>query len=68
VIQGGRTFPNGGASDPAVVDTVTVTGADAVPFSASELGVTVQVESEGAPLHVRLAVWVSPPSGASVKE
>jgi hypothetical protein len=64
---GGETFPKGGASDPAVVDTVTVTGADAVPFRATEPGVSVQVESEGAPLHVRLTVWVSPPSGASVK-
>ena len=31
--------------------------ADAVPFSATELGVSVQVESEGAPLQVRFTVW-----------
>ena len=63
---GGKTFPEGGASDPAVVDTATVTGAEAAPFSVTELGVSVQVESEGAPLHVRLTVWFSPPCGVTV--
>ena len=38
VMLGGKTFPKGGASDPAVVDTVTVTGADAVPFNVTEPG------------------------------
>jgi len=63
---GGETFPKGGASDLAVVDTVTVTGADAVPFRATELGVNAQVENEGAPLHVRFTVWFSPPRGVTV--
>jgi hypothetical protein len=63
---GGRTFPKGGANVAAVVDTVTVTGADAVPFKVTELGVSVQVESEGAPLHVRFTVWFSPPCGVTV--
>jgi hypothetical protein len=63
---GGRSFPNGGASDPAVVVTVTVTGADAVPFKVTELGVSVHLESEGAPLQVRFTVWFSPPCGVTI--
>lgn len=66
VMLGGRTFPNGGADDDAVVDIATVTGADAVPFNVTELGVSVQVDSEGAPLHVRFTVWFSPPCGVTV--
>jgi hypothetical protein len=66
-MRGGRIMPEGGAIVPAVVETETVTGAGAAPFSVTELGVTVQVESEGAPLHVRFTVWFSPPSGVTFK-
>jgi hypothetical protein len=51
-----------------VVETATVTDVDDLPFSVTGLGVSVQVESEGAPLHVRFTVWLSPPSGLSDKE
>jgi hypothetical protein len=41
-----------------VVETDTLTGAVADPFSATELGVTVQAESEGAPLRSRESeIW-----------
>jgi len=39
-----------------VVETATDTVVDAVPFSVTVLGVSVQVASEGAPLHVKFTV------------
>jgi hypothetical protein len=56
VTQGGRTFPIGNPMAPAVVETEMLTGTVAVPFNVTELGLTVQVESEGAPPHTRLTV------------
>ena len=67
-MPGGRNLPCGGASDGAVVETATATVADAVPFSVTVLGVSAQVDSEGAPVHARFTVWLNPPWGASVKE
>ena len=64
---GGKTLPRGGASVPAVVETATVTDVDDLPFSVTGLGVSVQVESEGAPVHVKLTVWLSPPIGLIAK-
>ena len=49
---------------PAVVETDTVTGVAVAPFKVAELGLTVHVESCGAPLHTRETVWFSPPCGA----
>jgi len=54
VKPGGRNLPCGGASDGAVVETATATVPDAVPFSVTVFGVSVQVDSEGAPVHVKL--------------
>ena len=49
----GMVNPGGGVSvcERAMVATVTVTGA-AAPFNETVLGVTVQVDVAGAPLHV----------------
>jgi hypothetical protein len=68
VMLGGRNLPCGGTSDGAVVETATATVVDAVPFNVTVLGVSVQVDSEGAPVHVRFTVSLNPPWGASVKE
>ena len=66
VMPGGRNLPCGGASDGAVVETATAT--DAVPFSVTVLGVSVHVDSEGAPVHARFTAWLNPFWGSSVKE
>ena len=71
VMPGGWNLPAGGASnavDGAVVVIATPTVADAVPFRAAELGVSVQVASDGAPVQVRFTVWLNPSAGLSVKE
>jgi hypothetical protein len=60
-MPGGRNLTCGGASDEAVVETATATVVDAVPFSVTVLGVSVQVDSEGAPVHARLTAWLNPP-------
>lgn len=68
---GGGNLPEGGASnavDGAVVVIATPTVADAVPFRAAELGVSVHVASDGAPVQVRFTVWLNPSAGLSVKE
>jgi hypothetical protein len=67
-MPGGWSLLCGGASDGAVVETATATVPDAVPFSVTVLGVSVQVDSEGAPVHVKFTVWLNPPWGASVNE
>ena len=68
VMPGGRNLPCGGASDGAVVEIATATVGDVLPFTVIELGASVQVDSEGAPVHVKSTVWLNPPSGTRVKE
>jgi hypothetical protein len=52
-----------------MVVTETATVATAVPLSASELGVTTHVDSDGAPVQLNATVWLKPPAGetATVK-
>ena len=68
---GGGNLPAGGARLAvvgAVVVTATATLADAVPLRATELGVSVQVASVGAPVQVRFTVWLNPSAGLTAKE
>ena len=53
----------GPKSDGAVVVTLTVMFVAVVP-GMSVLGETEQVASEGAPVQVKVTVWVSPPKPA----
>ena len=62
---GGRFCgPRGAVIVRAVVVTDTVAVAALDPFKVTEVGLTVQAASEGAPLHAKLTVPVSPPPGA----
>jgi hypothetical protein len=62
---GGRGRERGALTEGAVVVTLTVT---LVPELPAVTGVgTVQVASEGAPVQVRLTLWLNPPSPAIVK-
>ena len=70
VKPGGRSLPAGGASravDGAVVETATATLAKTVPFGVSVLGVSVQVDSEGAPVHTKFTAWLNPSSEPTVR-
>lgn len=59
---GGALRARGAAKDGAVVVTVTVTAIDPEPLGVAEVGFTVQVASEGAPLHAKLTAWLNPPT------
>ena len=64
----GPVVPTGGGvlrrvDDWAVVATLTVT---LLPGTA-ELGETVQVASEGAPVQEKFTFWLNPPSAATLK-
>jgi hypothetical protein len=54
------------SSEAAVLVTVTVTVAAVDPFSVIELGDTPHVDCDGAPLQVKVTVWLKPPPGAAV--
>jgi len=59
---GGARRPFTAASDGAVVAAFTVIEADPEPLGVAEVGFTVQVASEGAPLHAKLTAWLNPPT------
>ena len=42
--------------------TVTVIETGPEALGVAEEGLTVQVDSEGAPVHAKLTVWLNPPS------
>ena len=64
VKPGGKSLPAGGASCEmdAVVETATATLAADVPFGVTVLGVTVQTDAVGAPVHTRFTAWLNPSS------
>ena len=49
-----------------VVVTVTVAVAEDVPFRVSVLGETLHEEAGGAPLQVKVTLWLKPPLGLIV--
>jgi acyl transferase domain-containing protein len=55
-----------GALRAAVVVTVTVTFVAELP-AVAEVGETVQVASEGAPVQAKLTLWLNPPTPAILK-
>jgi hypothetical protein len=56
---GGRCLERGAFAEGAVVVTLTVTLVAELP-GVTRLGETVQVASEGAPLQVKLTLWLNP--------
>ena len=56
----------GRLTEAEVVVTVTVTLVAELP-AITGFGETVQVASEGAPVQVRLTLWLTPPSPATLK-
>jgi hypothetical protein len=69
IVCGDPVLGNSGRmSEGAVVVTVTVTGVALVPFSVTELGETLHVESEGAPVQLKETVWLKPPPGETETE
>jgi hypothetical protein len=58
---GGRGRERGTLSEGAVVLTVMVTFVAELP-AVTGFGETVQVASEGAPVQVKLTLWLNPPS------
>jgi hypothetical protein len=61
-----RTPLPGGAVDPGVVVTVTVTFAAELP-GVTGFGETEQAAREGAPAQVKLTLWLYPPRPATLK-
>jgi hypothetical protein len=57
---GGSGRERGTLSEGAVVATLAVIFVAELP-GVTEFGETVQVDSEGAPVHVKLTVWFNPP-------
>jgi hypothetical protein len=64
--SGGSGRERGAISEAAVVVTLTVIFV-AEPPGVTGLGETVQVASEGAPVQVKVTVWLNPPSPARLK-
>jgi hypothetical protein len=56
----------GAPAEGAVVVMLTVTFVAELPI-VTGFGETVQVASEGAPVQVKLALWLNPPSPATLK-
>jgi len=56
---------NGPNLELAVVVTVTVKAAAAVPFTVAEVGETVHVEFVGAPVQTNVTVPLNPLKGAA---
>ncbi len=52
----------------AVVVTVTVALAGFVPSRVTELGLTVHVACDGAPVQVKLTGKLKPPAGVTLSE
>jgi hypothetical protein len=65
-LTGGRCRERGALSDDAVVVTVTVIFV-AELLGVSVVGATVHVAFEGAPVQVRLTLWLNPPWPATAK-
>jgi hypothetical protein len=63
---GGSGRERGTLNEGAVVVTLTVTFVAELP-AVTEVGETVQVASEGAPLQVKLTLWLNPASPATLK-
>jgi hypothetical protein len=57
----------GATVEAAVVATLTVTFVGLLGFNVTVPGVGAQEESSGAPVHVRVTVWLNPPPGESSK-
>ena len=53
-------------TDDAVVATLTVIFIAEMP-GVTGLGETVQLDSEGAPAHVKLTLWLNPPTPATLR-
>jgi hypothetical protein len=64
--SGGRGRERGAQIEGAVVVTLTVTFVAELP-GVTGVGETVQVASEGAPVQVKLTLWLNPPSPAKLK-
>jgi len=64
--SGGSGRECGALAEGAVVVTLTVILVAEVP-GVTGLGETVQVASEGAPVQVKLTLWLNPPSPPTVK-
>ena len=63
---GGSGRERGTLSEGAVVVTLTVTFVAELP-AVTGFGETVQVASEGAPVQVKLTLWLNAPSPATLK-
>jgi len=51
-----------------VVATVTVIETEPEALGVADVGLTVQVASEGAPVHAKLTAWLNPPSPLRASE
>ena len=65
-LTGGSGRERGALSEGAVVVTLTVTFVAELP-GVTGFGETVQVASEGAPVQVRLTLWLNPLSPVVLK-
>jgi hypothetical protein len=65
-LAGGRCRERGALSEAAVVVTATVIFVAELP-GVSVLGDTVHVDFEGAPVQVKLTLWLNPPWPATAK-
>jgi hypothetical protein len=63
---GGSGRERGTLSEGAVVVTLTVIFVAELP-AVTGFGETVQVASEGAPVHVKLTLWLNPASPPTLK-
>jgi hypothetical protein len=63
---GGSGRERGAPTEGAVVVTLTVILVAELP-GVTVLGETVQVTSEGAPVQLKLTLWLNPPSPATLK-
>jgi len=63
---GGRGRERGAPTEGAVVVTLTVIFVAELP-GVTGLGETVQVASEGAPVQVKLTLWLNPPTPPTLK-
>jgi hypothetical protein len=60
--------PGGVVMEAAVVVTATPIDIAPEPLGVTEVGFTVHVASDGAPVHVKLMAWLNPPSPPKLSE
>jgi len=65
--EGGVIRFSGVIPEAAVVDTFTEKVVVLDPLSVAELGETVQVASDGAPLQLKAIAELRPPSGVALR-